>query len=277
MINPHEKYPTGIDAMFRSLWINRQLIMQMTKREVAGRYRGSRMGLGWSIFNPLMMLVIYTFVFSEIFKAKWGVVSDETKLDFAMVLFAGLIIHGLFAECVNRAPSLILENTDYVKKVVFPLEALPWIAMGSALFHTAVSLVILVITNLAFNHQLPWTAVLFPLTLLPLALATIGLTLALSALGVYLRDVGHVTGLFCTILLFISPIFYPISALPKEYQAWLQYNPLVFILEEGRNTLIFGRTPDWAGLVIAVIIGLLIAWAGFWWFQKTRKGFADVL
>jgi lipopolysaccharide transport system permease protein len=277
MINPHKSFPTGIHNMLLSLWVNRQLILQMTKREVLGRYRGSRLGLVWSFFNPLFMLSVYTFVFSEVFKAKWGVVASETKVDFAIVLFVGLIIHGLFAECVNRAPSLILNNADYVKKVVFPLETLPWIAMGSALFHTAISLAILIAANVLLNQQLYWTALFFPLILLPLVFATIGVTLVLASLGVYVRDIGQITGIFTTILLFVSPIFYPISALPNEHQAVVKLNPLTFILEEGRNSLIFGRTPDWRGLGFALLAGLLIAWGGFWWFQKTRKGFADVL
>jgi lipopolysaccharide transport system permease protein len=277
MINPHQKLPTGIDAMILSLWTNRQLIVQMTKREILGRYRGSKMGLVWSFLNPLLMLIIYTFIFSEIFNAKWGLVANETKIDFAIILFAGLIIHGLLAECLNRAPSLILENVEYVKKVVFPLEVLPWISMGSALFHTTISLIILISANLIFNQQLPWTILLFPLILLPLVLTTIGFAMALASLGVYIRNIGQIVSIFTLAMLFVSPIFYPISALPEEYQTLIHFNPLTFILEEGRKSLIFGLTPDWMYLGVAMLIGAIIAWGGFWWFQKTRKGFADVL
>lgn len=263
--------------MLMSLHRNHQLITQMTKRDVMGRYKGSVLGLAWSFFNPLLMLAVYTCVFSIVFKARWGVGADESKSDFAIVLFAGMIIHGLFAECVNRAPGLILSNINYVKKVVFPLEVLPWIAMGSALFHTAISLIILFAAQLILNHHLPWTALFFPLAILPLILATMGFAWFLSAIGVYVRDIGQFTGIFTTVMLFISPIFYPISALPKEFQRWLQFNPLTFILEEGRNTLIFGHMPNWIGLSVALAVGILVAWGGFWWFQKTRKGFADVL
>ena len=125
--------------MAASVWRNRSLIVAMVKREVVGRYRGSIMGLAWSFFSPLLMLMIYTFVFSVVFKARWGVGGEESKTDFAIILFVGMIVHGLFAECVNRAPALILSNVNYVKKVIFPLEILPWVAFGSALFHTAIS------------------------------------------------------------------------------------------------------------------------------------------
>lgn len=263
--------------MVASLWRNRGLITALVKREVIGRYRGSVIGIAWSFFNPLLMLVIYTFVFSVVFKARWGVGGEESKTDFAILLFVGLIVHGLFAECVNRAPALILSNVNYVKKVIFPLEILPWVAFGSALFHTAISLVVLLLAQLVLIHQMPWTAIFFPFVLLPLVFTSIGFAWFLAAFGVFVRDIGQITGMFTTALLFVSPVFYPISALPIKYQSWLQLNPLAFIIEEGRKVLIFGQLPDigrWSAMMAA---GIFIAWAGFAWFQKTRKGFADVL
>ena len=234
------------------------------------------MGLAWSFFNPLLMLAVYTFVFSVVFKTRWGV-GGEDKINFAIILFAGLIVYGLFAECINRAPSLILSNANYVKKVVFPLEILPSVAIGSALFHAGISLVVLLIAQLLINQRLPWTVVVFPIILLPLLLATSGFAWLLSALGVYVRDIAQTTSILTTVLMFLSPLFYPVSALPKNYQLWLHLNPLTFIIEEGRNVLIFGNTPNWIGWAIAFAASMLISAGGFWWFQKTRKGFADVL
>ncbi len=263
--------------MIASLWRNRGLVLALIKREVVGRYRGSVMGIAWSFFNPLLMLVIYTLVFSVVFKARWGVGGEESKTDFAIILFVGLIVHGLFAECVNRAPGLIISNVNYVKKVIFPLEILPWVAFGSTLFHATISLVVLLLAQLILSQQMPWTVVLFPFILLPLVFATMGCAWFLAALGVYLRDIGQITGMFTTVLLFVSAVFYPISALPRRYQVWLQLNPLAFIIEEGRKSLIFGQLPDIGRWGIMLAAGILIAWAGFAWFQKTRRGFADVL
>ena len=242
-----------------------------------GRYRGSVIGIAWSFFNPLLMLVIYTFVFSVVFKARWGVGGDESKTDFAILLFVGLIVHGLFAECVNRAPKLILSNVNYVKKVIFPLEILPWVAFGSALFHTTINLVVLLLAQLILSQRMPWTVILFPFILLPLFFVTMGFSWFIAALGVYVRDIGEITGIFTTVLLFVSAVFFPISALPMQYQSWLELNPLVFIIEEGRNSLIFGQLPDFGRWGMMLAAGMLIAWAGFAWFQKTRRGFADVL
>ena len=264
-------------AMFTSLWQNRKLIEQLIRRDVTGRYRGSLMGLAWSFLNPLIMLIVYTFVFSVIFKARWGVNEGESRTDFAIVLFTGMIVFGLFAEVINRAPGLIVSNVNYVKRVIFPLEILAWVSLGSALFHSMVSLFVLLLVQLIINRSLPWTIIFFPLVLLPLVFASLGGAWFFASLGVYVRDIGQITSVLTTILLFLSAVFYPVSALPQEYQAWLRLNPLVHIITESRKVLIFGNLPDWLLLSLALFLGFAIAAAGFWWFQKTRKGFADVL
>lgn len=276
-MNPHQAYPIIPIAIFSSFWRNRQLILQMTRREVAGRYRGSLIGLAWSFINPLLMLVVYTFVFSVVFKARWNVDVDESKTDFAIILFAGMIVFGVFSEIVNRAPGLIVSNVNFVKKVVFPLEVLPWVSAGSVLFHGGISLTVLLVVQLLVNHRLPWTVIFFPLVLLPLVFASLGVSWFLASLGVYIRDVGQLTGVFTTVLMFVSAVFYPVSALPQAYQGWLWLNPLVLIITESRKVLIFGVLPDWLSLTAALFAGFSIAMAGFWWFQKTRRGFADVL
>lgn len=272
-----QRFSTSPKEIVASFWRNRDLILALIRREVVGRYKGSLMGITWSFFNPVLMLLVYTFVFSVVFKARWGIGSDESKTVFAVVLFVGMIVHGLFAECLNRAPGLILSNVNYVKKVVFPLEILPCVALGSALFHAVISLMVLLLAQLILNQQLMWTVLIFPCVLLPLVFATLGFAWFLAGLGVYVRDIGQITGMVTTILLFLSPVFYPISALPKQYQTWLYLNPLTFIIEESRNTLIFGRLPNIGEWGMMLGVGMLISWVGFAWFQKIRKGFADVL
>lgn len=271
------RYRSNLAGVFASLWCNKSLIFQMSRREVVGRYRGSLIGLAWSFFNPILMLLVYTFVFSIVFKARWGVEGEESRSGFAIMLFVGMIIHGLFAECVNRAPQLIIGNASYVKKVIFPLEVLPWVAMGSSLFHMAISLVALLIVQLALVGYLPWSIALFPFVLLPLVLTTIGFAWFLSAAGVYVRDIGQITSMITMVLLFLSPVFYPISVLPEKFQRILLINPLTFIIEQARQVLIFGGAVDWTGLVIYSLVSLAIAWAGYFLFQSVRRGFADVL
>lgn len=276
--NPHAAQPTSLLALVKSLWRNRQLIVQMTKREVLGRYKGSAIGLAWSFFNPVFMLVVYTFVFSEIFKSRWaGVGGDDSKTQFAVVLFVGMIVLSLFSEVINRAPGLIISNVNYVKKVVFPIEILPVITTGAALFHSFISLGVLLGAFGIFNGYLHWTAIFTPLILLPLVILTTGLAWVLASLGVYLRDVGQTIGIVTTVLMFLSPVFYPITAVPERFRPFILANPLTFIIEQAREVLIWGHLPNWSGLAIYTIAATAIAWMGYAWFQKTRKGFADVL
>jgi lipopolysaccharide transport system permease protein len=249
----------------------------MAKREVIGRYKGSAMGLLWSFLNPVFMLVIYTFVFSVVFKARWSGFEGETKTQFAVVLFVGMIVHALFAEVLNRAPGIIIANTNYVKKIVFPLEILPVISLMAALFHSLISFLVLLIAFVLFNGYLHWTIIFAPVIILPFVIMTMGFAWIFASLGVYLRDIGQTIGILMTVLGFLAPVFYPISALPEKFQPYMKLNPLTLIIEEERAALIFGRQPDWSGLTMYSLIAIAICWMGYVWFQKTRRGFADVL
>ena len=276
-MNPHAKPSVSFNSLARSLWSNRQLIFQMTRREVVGRYKGSVMGLLWSFINPVFMLAVYTFVFSVVFKARWGVDGNESKTQFAIILFVGMIVHSLFAEVLNHSPSLILTNANYVKKVIFPLEILPVISMGAALFHTLVSLVVLLISFVIFNSHLHWTVIFTPLVLLPLVILTMGFAWVLASLGVFIRDVGQTIGLVTTVMMFLSPVFFPVTSMPAAYRPLIMANPITFIIEQSREVLIWGHQPNWIELGIYTLAATAVAWSGYAWFQKTRKGFADVL
>lgn len=262
--------------MANSLWRHRELILQMTRREVLGRYKGSAMGLLWSFFNPVLMLTVYTFVFSVVFNARWSS-GSESRVQFALVLFTGLIMHTLFADVLNRAPGLVLSNVNYVKKVIFPLEILPVVAIGAALFHALISLSVLLGAHLLFNGFLHWTILFLPIVIVPILILILGAAWMLASLGVYLRDVGQLIGIFTSILLFLSPIFYPISALPESLRPWMLINPLTFIIEQMRSVLIAGQLPHWQGLWFYFLGSSIFTWIGYFWFQKTRRGFADVL
>jgi len=269
-------FPATPFEMVASLWRNRSLVNASAKREVLGRYRGSALGLLWSFFNPLFMLMVYTVVFSEVFRARWSA-GSESKTEFALVLFAGLIVFNLFAECINRAPSLILSNANYVKKVVFPLEILPFVGLLSALYHTLISLGVWLTAYLVLFGVPHATALLLPLIILPFSLFIMGLCWTLASLGVFLRDVSQFIGVVVTTMMFLSPIFYPASALPESYRHILYLNPLTPVIEMVRDILYWGKQPDFTMLGSYWLATGVIAWLGFAWFQKSRKGFADVL
>jgi len=276
-MDPHQYLPASLTDAIQSLWKNSHLVWLMTKRDILGRYQNSLMGIAWSFITPLLMLTVYSFVFSVAFPVRWNNTSEYGPAYFPVILFSGLIVHGFFSECINKAPGLITANTNFVKKVVFPLEILPWVTIGSALFHTGVSTLVLLGAVILITQQLHWTIVFLPIVLLPLILATAGLTWLFAALGVFVRDIKQVAEIASTAMLFISPIFYPATAIPEKYQFLIQLNPLAFIIESTRKTLLFGEMPNWSYWFLNLVIGLLIAQSGYWWFQRTRKGFADVL
>lgn len=276
-INPHAAQPTSLLSLAKSVWQNRHLILQMTKREVLGRYKGSVVGIAWSFFNPIFMLTVYTIVFSMIFKARWGVGGEESKTQFALILFVGMVVLNLFSEAISRAPGLILSNVNFVKKVVFPIEILPIVSMGAALFHALISLSVLTVAFVIFNGHLNWTVIYVPLVFLPLIILSLGLSWILASLGVFIRDVGQTINLLITLLMFLSPVFYPISAVPLKLHKFIMANPLTFIIEEARTVIIWGQSPNFFGLGLYLMIAIFVMWIGYIWFQKTRKGFADVL
>ena len=256
------------------------LLRQLTARDIAGRYRGSSLGLFWTFLTPLLLLSVYTFVFTRVFQARpWrgaGTGASDTG-SFALLVFAGLIVHSCFSECLARAPGLISAHTNFVKKVVFPLSVLPLMAVATAFFHLCVGVAVLLLAGLVVQGQLPLTAFLFPLPLLPFLLLTLGVTFFLSALGVYLRDIGQVMGLFSTVLMFLSPVFYPVESLPVWLQPWMFANPLTVPILSLRALIIFGELPPLLPLIAYSGASLIIFLFGAFWFRKTRPGFADVL
>lgn len=273
-----ENHSSSLWSLISCLYKNKNIIFEMSKRDIISRYKGSFVGIFWSLINPIFMLTVYTFVFSVVFKARWGHgAADEPKTQFALILFVGMIIHGFLAENLMRAPGLILQHANYVKKVIFPLEVLPVVTLLSVLFHTIISFVVLLIAFTIFNGIPHWTVVFAPLVFLPMVIFTVSASWFLSALGVYMRDIGQLIGIITTLLLFLSPVFYPLSALPVEFQHVVMINPLTFIIEESRKVIIWGGLPDFKGLLIYTAASLVCMWLSYIWFQKTRKGFADVI
>lgn len=264
-------------AMARNLWRHRELVAQFARREVEGRYRGSFLGIVWSFITPLVMLLIYTFVFGVIFQARWPQARSESLNEFAVIIFAGLTTFTIFSEVVSRAPGLVVGVPNYVKKVVFPLEILPLSALGAALFHAAISLLILIGAHLLVGGALHWTVLLLPLVLLPLLALALGLSWLLASLGVFVRDLGNLVGLLVQILFFLSPIFYSAEAVPEPVRSLLALNPLSPVIDNVRGVLLWGELPDWGGLLISLGASGVVMLLGYAWFQQTRKAFGDVL
>ena len=249
----------------------------MAKKEVGSRYRESIMGWTWALLTPLILLAMYSVVFGSIFQSRWPGYSLEKPGSFAIALFIGMIIHGLVAECLNKAPQLITLNVNYVKNVVFPLEIFAYISTASALTHTAANAAILCLAIVFFEHRAPLAVLWLPVLLLPLAIFTVALGWLLSALGVFFRDLAQLTQLMSTALLFFSPVFYPISSVPESWRGLFMLNPLTYIIEESRNVILHDHYPDALNWLMYLALSLAFACISFALFQKSRKGFPDVL
>jgi lipopolysaccharide transport system permease protein len=263
--------------MASNLYNHRNLIRQFAWRDVVTRYKGSYFGMIWSFVTPLMLLAVFSFVFSVIFKSKWGVSPDEGKFQFAMTMFCGMTVFNIFGECISRAPTLILQYPNYVKKVVFPLEILPVAALGSSLINAALSLAILIPAVLLFSHAWPSTIYLFPLVLIPICAFALGFGWFLASMAVFIRDIAQPVSVIVQMLFFISGIFFPPSAIPEEIRSFVQLNPLVGILEDARRTLMWGQYPDWSSLALVTLFSLIVMQLGYLWFMRTKRAFADVI
>ncbi len=274
---PTHSLPSPI-AFLATGWRYRRLIGQLAWRRIEARYRGSWLGILWSVFNPLFLLCIYTFIFGFVFQAKWDLpIEFEGRPIFALLLFSGIILFYVFSECLNEAPDLIVSNRTFLKQYRFPLEVLPWVSLTAALFNLAMSFALLFIFYFAILGSPPPSVLLLPLVLVPLALLSLGLSWLISSLGVFLRDLSHLVRVLTTALLFMSPIFYPASRIPEPMRELYFLNPLALIIQMSKQVLFLGTVPDWRVVAVLLIGTWLIAWLGHTWFMRSKGGFADVL
>ncbi|BEL74798.1 MULTISPECIES: ABC transporter permease [Serratia] len=259
-----------------TLTTNKNLVISLSKRDIGSKYKGSFIGLLWSFINPVLMMVIYTFVFSVVFKIRWGAGVDS-KGEFALALFIGLIFFGLFSECINRAPSLIVNNVNYVKKVVFPVETLPLVSLLTALFQMVINLIVWSLFYVAIVGLPTWHILWLPVIIAPFLMMVLGVSWFLSSLGVYLKDIAQVVGVLTMILMYLSPIFYPISMLPDAYHIFMQLSPLTYVIEQARDCMMLGKNIAWGSWGVYTLTSFVIMLLGYGWFMFTRKGFADVI
>jgi lipopolysaccharide transport system permease protein len=267
--------PEGTTPRLRSL---AELTWALVQRELAARHKGSFLGTAWLVLNPLLMLLVFTFVFGVVFQARWQDAGGGVSMaEFAVILFVGLTAFQLFADAVNRAPLLVVENANYVKKIVFPLQILPVVTVGAALFQGAVGFALAVVAVFLVTGRLPATSILLPLVLAPYVAMILGIAWFVSALGAYVRDVAPVMTSIVTMLLFVSGIFFPLSALPDWVRGWVMLSPAALPVDMARQVLVFGLLPDWTALAVYAAAAALVATGGYAFFQTTRKGFADVV
>jgi lipopolysaccharide transport system permease protein len=260
------------------IYRNHDLIKQFIRQEIVCRYRGSIFGWAWSLLTPVIMLVVYTCVFGIVFKARWGKANGAGSMaEFAMFLFAGQLTFQIFGESAQRAPGLIIGVTNFVKRVVFPLEIIPIAIIGTILFNVMIGFAICASISAYIYGGLSWTVCLVPLAVIPMILLALGVSWFLSSIGVYIRDISHLVGIALQVIFFATPIVYPISAIPERFRFIVEYNPLTVIVDLLRGCLIAGDPGTITQWTLAYGIGICFATLGLSWFQVTKKGFSDVL
>jgi len=255
------------------------MIARLARRQVESKYRGAMLGMSWAVFEPLVQLAIYAFVFSFVFRARWGtgMAEDASRGEFALFLFSGLTIYAIFADAVNESPRSVLSAEQYVKQMAFPSEILAWVSLAAALFKFMINVALLMtFYRLTLGHP-PITVLLLPVVILPVLLLTLGVSWLFGSLGVYLRDIGQLVGLLTTLVLFLSPIFYPASMIPDRYRSIYLMNPFARVLEASKQVIFEGHLPNLAWLLGLIALGWVAAWLGHIWFVRTKAGFADVL
>ena len=271
---------TNISAPFRLISENRELLRQLVKRNIYGRYSGTAGGLAWSVIQPLLMLAVYTFIFSVVFKSRWGTLPSgglDGSYSFSVIMFCGMTVFNVFSESITAAPMLIVSNPNYVKKVIFPIEILPIAQVISSMIINLIWMAILFIGAVFLLKSLSWTMLLLPVIFIPFLFFTTGLSFFLASLGVYFRDLAHINGIIVQILFLLTPIFYSPTMVPEKFQIVLRLNPLTWIVEETRAVFLFKQLPNWDAIIVIAIVSFVTFHLGYVWLNKTKKGFADVL
>lgn len=271
------RFSDTLFVLARSVKDNGFILRSLVRNEIMARYSNTMLGVVWSLVNPLVMILIYSFVFGVIFQVRFGKLAGAAEMPYGIILFSGLLLHIFLAETLLRSQSVILENPNYVKRVIFPLEILPLTMLLANLIHAGVALLVLIAVILVAGFSIPPTALLLPVIWAPLVLVTFGLAMIVASLGVFVRDIGQILGFLMTILMFGSSILFPAEMLPEGLRPWLMLNPLTIIVDQTRAVLLWGEMPDWRLLGLYAVVAAVVAWIGCWWFLRTRRGFADVM
>lgn len=271
------RQPADLWSLLRSVVTHRELILRLATREVTQRFQGSMLGVAWMVLMPLLTAAVFTFVFSAVFQTRWGGTTPTSPFDFAILLLVGMAVHGVFAEAVGRAPTVILFQSSYVTKVVFPIEVLPVVVVLSSLVNAVMTIAIVLVGQLLLKGVFHWTAIFWPLVVAPYLIFVVALVTFFAACGVFLRDLSQIVSLLVTVTLFLTPIFYPLDAVPGAFRTLMRLNPLTSIIEQSRTVIVFGGLPDFGSLAVYTLCALASLALSFWLFQRLRPGFADVL
>ena len=269
--------PSSVGEGLSALYTHRELLYQFARRNLLVSSRGTILGIGWLVIMPLLLMLMYSFVFGVIFGGRYGVIPSETGPEYALGIFLSLSIFQLFAEPMGSSPRLISSNPTLVKKVVFPLEILPCAHVAAQIVRFLVSASLVAIGALVFGKGILLTWVWFPLCIAPLIFLSLGVAYLFSSIGVFVRDLGELTRVLTTVFLFGSGVFFSMQRVPESMRWILELNPLVHLLEQSRATFLWGMPPDLTSLSYASAVSLVVFFLGLFSFQRLRDDFADAI
>ena len=251
------------------------LIRSLVRRDLTNRYKGSLAGWAWAVITPAVMIVIFTLIFAGIFQARFG--THSSPLTFALYLFCGFLPWLAFSEGIQRSTTILVENANLIKRVVFPIEALPVNVAVSGIVQQLVGTLVLLVASLALGGSIHLTILLLPVLVAIQLIATLGLAWLAASLGVFLRDVSQASHLILQAWLYLTPVFYPEEMVPAKFYWLVRFNPIAPLIRSYRRILLDGTAPDWAGLTYTLAFGIVCLLVGYWWFERTKKAFADVI
>jgi homopolymeric O-antigen transport system permease protein len=269
---------TARRAVWRPLWElpgRSELIISLARRELVARYKGSVLGILWALLTPVVMITIFTFIFAEIFGARFGV--SSSPWDYALYLFCGLLPWTMFQETVQQSATVIVSHANLVKRVVFPLETLPLALTLTSLINQLFGTLALLIAIVVIRHELHASLLWLPVLLIPQLILTMGAAWLTASLGVFLRDTAQGIALLMMAWMFLTPIIYPESAVPERYRPFINANPFTSLVRSYRRILLEGTAPDWPSLAYFSAWSLVLFCFGYWWFARSRRNFADVI
>lgn len=262
---------------FKSPLKNKYLLLNLLRREIYAKFKNSYMGLLWIFIIPLIMIFLYTFIFSFIFQSRVGGEIEVPRTYFALQLFSSLVLFNFFSDTFVKSISSISSNVNYVKKIIFPLDILCWVNLGESLFNLTISLMVWFLAYFIIVGVPNWHIIFLPLILLPYAFFIIGTSWIISSISVFVRDLQQVSNLIITILLFSSPIFYNLTTIPEKLQKFLFINPLTAPIVFSKQIFYEGTFPDLSTFFIYSLFSVTIFFIGFCIFNILRKDFSDVL
>ncbi|HEU5096398.1 MAG TPA: ABC transporter permease [Reyranella sp.] len=275
-LDPARRFVRFIVKPFAQTWHHRDLVQAILRRELRDRFKGSAAGWVWAVIAPLLAIAVYSFAFTTNLKLDLAV-DVSPRVGYALFIFSGIVVFNFFSEMAFRAPMLLHEYASFLKQNIFPSDMLAVISTLRATVYTVISIVVMLLFELAVVRTLPWTVLLLPLVFIPLTAFLVGMSWFLCSIGAFTRDAGYLMITVVPLFMFATPIFYPQSSLPPPFDFWIYANALTGYVEVTRDIVLLAKLPDWRVYAWTLFTSVFTFYFGYWFFDRYRNVIVDVL